>query len=232
MMKTAIVTGGSKGIGKEICVTLANNGYKVISTYNNTIPEKIDNVTYIKCDLAKDWNLFWSECEKISGKIDLLVNNAGVSLSKLVQDYTESDWDFVVNTNLKSAFMLSSLASKHMIKNKSGNIINISSMWGIAGASCESLYSITKASLINLTKSLAKELGPSGIRVNAVAPGVIDTDMLKNYSESDLNELKEETPIGRLGTPEDIANVVLFLASDCSSFITGQTITADGGFTL
>lgn len=231
-MKTAVVTGGSKGIGREICRVLASNGYKVISTYNNTIPEEISNVTYVKCDLSKDVNFFWNECEKLSEKIDLLVNNAGVSMTKLIQDYTNDDWEYVINTNLKSAFFLSSLASEHMIKNKSGNIINISSMWGETGASCESLYSITKAGLINLTKSLAKELAPSGIRVNSVSPGVIHTDMLNIYSEDDLNQLKEETPIGRLGTPKDIADTILFLASEKASFITGQNISVDGGFTL
>jgi 3-oxoacyl-[acyl-carrier protein] reductase len=231
-MKKAIITGGSKGIGKELCKAFAQNGYMVVSTYNNTIPEKIENVTYLKCDISKDCESFFNQALTILGNIDVLVNNAGMSVTGVIQDFCNDEFDKVFSTNLKSIFQLSGNCASIMVKNKSGCIINISSMWGICGASCESLYSASKGAVINLTKSLAKELGPSNIRVNCVAPGVVKTDMIKCYSEEDLQELASMTPLQRLGTPADIAEAVLFLASEKASFITGQTLCVDGGFIL
>jgi len=231
-MKTALITGGSRGIGKEICKAFAKNGYRVVSTYNKTVPENIENVTYLKCDIAKEADTLFAKAEEILGKIDVVVNNASISRAGVIQDFSVEEYNLIFDTNLKSVFVLCSNAAEHMVKNKSGNIINISSMWGLTGASCESLYSATKGAVINLTKSLAKELGPSNIRVNAVAPGVIKTDMLASYTDEELEELRLSAPLERLGTPEDVAKLVLFLASSDASFITGQTITIDGGFTL
>ncbi|MBO5454856.1 MAG: glucose 1-dehydrogenase [Clostridia bacterium] len=231
-MKTALITGGSRGIGKEICSLFAQNGFLVVSTYNKTKPEEIENVTYIKCDISKEANTLFEKAENILGHIDVIINNAGVSHIGVIQDFSENDYNAVFDTNLKSTFILCSKAADHMVKNKSGCIINISSIWGISGASCESLYSASKGAVINLTKSLAKELGPSNIRVNAIAPGVIKTDMLNCYADEELEELRLSTPLERLGSPSDVAKLALFLASNDASFITGQTITVDGGFTL
>lgn len=170
-------------------------------------------------------------CIKEFGGLDVLVNNAGVSQDKLFTDITDEDWDNMMNINLKGSFYCSQVALKYMISEK-GNIINISSIWGISGASCEVHYSITKAGIIGMTKALAKEVGPSNIRVNSIAPGVINTDMLSGYNEEDIDALVEETPLMRLGTPEDIANCAIFLASDKSNFITGQVISPNGGFVI
>lgn len=171
-------------------------------------------------------------CIKEFGGLDVLVNNAGVSQDKLFTDITDEDWDNMMNINLKGSFYCSQVALKYMISEKKGNIINISSIWGISGASCEVHYSITKAGIIGMTKALAKEVGPSNIRVNSIAPGVINTDMLSGYNEEDVDVLVEETPLMRLGTPEDIANCAIFLASDKSNFITGQVISPNGGFVI
>ncbi|HGM3259141.1 TPA: SDR family oxidoreductase, partial [Clostridioides difficile] len=171
-------------------------------------------------------------CIKEFGGLDVLVNNAGVSQDKLFTDITDEDWDNMMNINLKGSFYCSQVALKYMISEKKGNIINISSIWGISGASCEVHYSITKAGIIGMTKALAKEVGPSNIRVNSIAPGVINTDMLSGYNEEDIDALVEETPLMRLGTPEDIANCAIFLASDKSNFITGQVISPNGGFVI
>ncbi|EII6787260.1 SDR family oxidoreductase, partial [Clostridioides difficile] len=171
-------------------------------------------------------------CIKEFGGLDVLVNNAGISQDKLFTDITDVDWDNMMNINLKGSFYCSQVALKYMISEKKGNIINISSIWGISGASCEVHYSITKAGIIGMTKALAKEVGPSNIRVNSIAPGVINTDMLSGYNEEDIDILVEETPLMRLGTPEDIANCAIFLASDKSNFITGQVISPNGGFVI
>lgn len=231
-MKTALITGGSRGIGKEICKLFAQEGYNVVSTYNQTVPENIPNVTYLKYDISKDAEDLFIKAEEILGNIDVVINNASVSSIGVIQDFNEREFSKVFDTNFKSVFILCSKAANHMVKRKKGCIINISSIWGITGASCESLYSATKGAVINLTKSLAKELGPSNIRVNSIAPGVIKTDMLNSYTHDELEELRLSTPLERLGTPKDVANLALFLSSDNSSFITGQTICIDGGFTL
>lgn len=226
-MKTAIVTGASKGIGKRIAQRLAEKGYAVVGTYNKTKTDKL-----VKCDLSKIEdikNLAKYTAEKY-GRIDLVVNCGGVSKCGVIQDISDEDVCYLTDVNLKAPYFLAKYTADYMIKNGSGSIINISSVWGEAGASCEVIYSATKGGLNAMTKALAKELAPSNIRVNAVAPGVIKTDMLNCYSEEDLNTLAEETPLKRLGNCDDIAKAVLFLAEN--DFITGQILTVDGGFTL
>lgn len=246
MQKTAIITGGATGIGAAISSLLYNEGYNVIIGYNTSE----DKAKSLEAELCANSNGSTAKCLKIDvtdvssvssafdycakeyGRIDLVVNNAGAAQQKLFTDITDADWQNMLTTNLTGCFNCCREATKYMVKQHFGNIINISSMWGIVGASCESHYSASKAGIIGLTKSLAKELGPSNIRVNCVAPGVIMTDMLKNFSQEDLDALKEETPLCRLGTPSDIASVVSFLASDKAGFITGQTISVDGGFVI
>jgi 3-oxoacyl-[acyl-carrier protein] reductase len=226
-MKIAIVTGASKGIGKEIKTTLENNGYTVVGTYNKTKAEGL-----VKCDLSKPEEI--KELVKYTlekyGKIDLVVNCGGVSLCGVVQDISEDEISYLTDVNLKAPYFMAKYVADAMIKNGAGAIINISSIWGNVGASCEVMYSASKGGINTMTKALAKELAPSNIRVNAVAPGVIKTDMLNCYTEEDLKALADETPLGRLGSCEDVAKAVLFLAE--ADFITGQIITVDGGFSL
>ena len=244
MNKTAIITGGATGIGSAISSLLCQNRYNVVVAFNtseekaitlinslnnggnNAIPFKVD-VT----DKSQVNNLF-DTAIKTFGKVDLLVSNAGIAQQKLFTDITENDWNNMLAVNLTGCFNCCQTATELMLKNHNGCIINISSMWGLVGASCEVHYSASKAGVIGLTKALAKELGPSGIRVNCIAPGVIKTDMLRGFSDIDLNELACETPLGRLGTPKDIAEAVLFLASENASFITGQVLSVDGGFII
>ena len=240
MQKIAIVTGGARGIGKAITETLAQNGIKVIANYNKSkeqaenlkkeLEEKNIIIDIIQADISKK-----EECEKIIeytikkyGKIDILINNAGISKVQLIDEVTEKDWNEMINTNLYSAFCMCQLAVPYMIKEKKGNIINISSVWGIVGASQEILYSITKAGIDGLTKALAKEVGPSNIKVNSIAPGYINTDMNKEISEKALDRIKEETPLEKIGEPIDIAKCVEWLIND--NFTTGQVISINGGW--
>lgn len=243
-MKTAIVTGGSRGIGAAISTLLSQNGYNVLINYNKSydaasalktnILSLGGNAEIFKCDVANadEVNSMVDYCLKNFGRIDLLVNNAGIAGQRLFTDITDADWNDMISVDLTGTFNCCRAVSKSMIKNHSGNIINISSMWGIGGASCEVHYSSAKAGVIGLTKALAKELGPSRIRVNCIAPGVIDTEMNSSYTKEDLKALADETPLCRIGKPEEIASVVKFLASDESSFITGQTVSVDGGFCI
>lgn len=226
-MKTAIVTGASKGIGKAVKKALERNGYAVVGTYNKTETEGL-----VKCDLSKpsDIKALVEHTIEKYGRIDLIVNCGGVSLCGVVQDISEEEVSYLTDVNLKAPYFMAKYSADYMIKQGGGSIINISSVWGNEGASCEVIYSASKGGINAMTKALAKELAPSNIRVNAVAPGVIKTDMLNCYSEEDLKELADETPLKRLGTPEDIAKAVLFLAE--ADFITGQILTVDGGFTL
>ncbi|HBH0129109.1 TPA: 3-oxoacyl-ACP reductase FabG, partial [Clostridioides difficile] len=222
----------------------AKEGYNVLVNFNKSeneakelytiLNEKNFSVKLFKANISnrEDVEDMVDYCIKEFGGLDVLVNNAGVSQDKLFTDITDEDWDNMMNINLKGSFYCSQVALKYMISEKKGNIINISSIWGISGASCEVHYSITKAGIIGMTKALAKEVGPSNIRVNSIAPGVINTDMLSGYNEEDIDALVEETPLMRLGTPEDIANCAIFLASDKSNFITGQVISPNGGFVI
>ncbi|MBQ9734761.1 MAG: 3-oxoacyl-ACP reductase FabG [Clostridia bacterium] len=245
-MKIALITGASGGIGRETALTFLNNGYFVVAQYNTGTSgiEQLkrlakergvyDYLFTVKADLSKVNEIedMMDKVDKSFKRIDVLVNNAGVSLNKLVTDTTESDYDKVFSVNMKSAFLLTNRVLKGMISAKKGKIVNVSSMWGVVGASMEVAYSASKSALIGYTKALAKEVGLSGINVNCVCPGVIDTPMNANLTKDDVIELKKQTPIGRIGTPKDIAELILFLSSDKSDFITGQIITVDGGLTL
>lgn len=242
--KTVLVTGGSRGIGKAISKTFAKDGYNVLINFNKSeneakelytvLDEKGFSVKLFKADISnrEEVENMIDYCIKEFGGLDVLINNAGISQDKLFTDITDEDWDNMMNINLKGSFYCSQTALKYMISEKKGNIINISSIWGISGASCEVHYSVSKAGIIGMTKALAKEVAPSNIRVNSIAPGVINTDMLSEYNEDEIDVLVEETPLMRLGTPEDIANCAIFLASDKSSFITGQVISPNGGFVI
>jgi len=233
-MKNVIITGASGGIGSEIVKNFINNGYFVIGLYFRHKPKLISGAEFFKCNLAneKEINTTLTSIIKKFKQIDCLVNAAGVSQFKQIQDVTGKDFDKIVNINLKSAILVSKFVAKNMIFNKSGKIINISSMWGNVGASVESVYSASKGAINTFTLSLAKELAPSGITVNAVCPGLINTKMNANLNEEDLNNLVSATPLGRIGTPTDVANVVEFLSSNKANFITGQLITVDGGLSL
>ena len=244
MRKVALVTGASRGIGRQIGIDLARNGYKVIINYNKSeeSAKNIENILkregleceIFKADISKEEDVkkMFEFCIEKYSTIDLLVNNAGISFEGLITDMNEEDWDKIVSINLKSVFLCSKEALRTMISAHKGKIINISSMWGVTGASCEVAYSATKAGVIGFTKALAKEVGPSGINVNAIAPGVIMTDMMSEFTDEDIRVLKEETPIMQLGSPKDISNAVLFLASEKSNFITGQIIGVNGGFVI
>lgn len=234
-MKNVLITGGSVGIGSGLVKYFSHAGYSVIFTYKShkEEAEKLSRLTNSRaffCDISKAKDI--EKLKLLTGNIDILINNAGISEIKLCTDIDEESWDNIVNTNLKGAFLLSKIYMQGMISNKFGRIINIGSMWGITGASCEAHYSASKAGLIGLTKSLAKELGPSGITVNLIAPGLIDTDMNKNIDPSVIQSIKEDCPIGRMGSVQDIATLAIFLASDNSSYITGAVIPVDGGYTM
>lgn len=223
-MKKVLITGGATGIGKAVALLFLDKGYDVYITYNKTLPD-YDGVTAIKCDLSNIEdikNLF-----KNFNSLDVLVNNAGVSIIKMINDITEEDYNNLMNVNSKAVYFCSKEAVSLMVKNHSGAIINISSMWGEVGASCETLYSMSKAGVIGLTKALAKELAPSGVTVNCVSPGIIDTRMNSEFSKE---ELVEEVPLERLGEPLDIAKAVLFFAEN--DYITGQDLSVSGGIII
>lgn len=222
-MKKALITGGATGIGKATAILLQQNGYDVYITYNKTAPDY--EVNAIKCNL-ENIDEIENTINEI-GSIDLLVNNAGVSLIKMINDITADDYEKITAVNERAVYFASKFAALKMIREQSGAIINISSMWGQVGASCETLYSMTKAGVIGLTKALAKELAPSNITVNCIAPGIIDTRMNNMF---DAEELKEEVPLGRLGTPEEIAKAVLFFAEN--PYITGQILGVNGGIVI
>ena len=236
-MKNIIITGASGDIGKEIANTLKAEDTNLILVYNRhsikNWSKKI-NVDCYKVDLTNNEEVFkfFSTIKAKYKHIDVLINCAGVSMIKQIQDYTNKDYDFVMDNNFKSTFLITKYISKLMIENKNGSIVNISSMWGKVGASMESLYSASKGAINSFTLALSKELGPSNVRVNAVCPGLIDTKMNKNLDKTAIDEIVYNTPLNRIGTPVDVANLVKFLVSEKSSFITGQIITVDGGFSL
>ena len=244
MNKTAVITGSSRGIGAAIAIKLANKGYNIVINYNNSrsdamgVLEKVRKTGVMAIALKGDVSNY-EESKYVVEKaleefnhIDVLVNNAGVSMHKLFTDMTPDECSRILAINLGSVFNFSRLVLPNMIKNHNGKIINISSIWGITGAALESVYSASKAAVIGFTKALAKEVGPSGINVNCIAPGVIDTDMNKNLSGEDIKKLIDNTPLERLGTAEDIANTVAFLCSEEAGFITGQVISPNGGFII
>ena len=242
MKQTALVTGSSRGIGRAIAVELAREGWAVCVNYLEHREAAEDLVRLLR---AEGWEAIAvradvSDRDAVEamvrtaqaelGPIELLVNNAGISYQGLFQDTSNEIWDRTLAVNLTGARNAAQAVLPHMLSEKRGCIVNISSMWGLRGASCEVAYSCSKAAIIGLTRSLALELAPSGIRVNCVAPGCIETDMVRVLGEETRAMLVEETPLGRLGTPEDIAHAVAFFASEKASFLTGQVLTADGGF--
>jgi len=233
-MRNIIVTGGTRGIGKAITKAFLDNGDRVFAIFEKNIDkaketEKLGAIT-IKADVGngEDIKKIIDEVHKY-GKVDILINNAGISQIKPFADITEDDWDRMFSVNVKSAYLMSKAVLSDMLKTKKGKIINISSIWGQTGASCEVHYSASKAAMIGFTKALAKELGLSGITVNSIAPGVIDTDMNKEIDEESLKEIVEEMPITRVGTPKEVAESVMFLASEKANYITGQVISVNGG---
>ncbi len=242
MKKSAIITGGTRGIGRAIAMKFYELGYNIALIYkNDEISAKefcshLDNnrVLLIKADVSS-----YDEMQKMGkdvisafGRIDVLVNNAGISEQKMINDITEIDWDNMFSVNVKGIFNCTKSVLDNMIHNKYGRIINISSMWGLTGASCEVHYSSSKAAIIGFTKALAKELGPSGITVNCVAPGLIDTDMNSSFNKEIIDEIVSETPVMRIGTGKDVAESVVFLASDNAEFITGQVLSVNGGLVI
>lgn len=238
--KVVVVTGSSRGIGAQIVKTLANENYKVVLNYNNSkeqaekiqqeLLEQGKEIEIIKADVSKR-----EETEKLTqfainkfNKIDILINNAGISQEGLFTDVTEEEWQKIINTNLNSVFYCNQQALKYMIPEQQGCIINISSIWGETGASCEVAYSTTKAAINGMTKALAKEVGPSNIRVNAIAPGIIDTDMNRNLTNEELEQIKEQIPLNKIGKALDIAKCVKWLIED--EYTTGQIISINGGW--
>ncbi len=235
MAKTVIVTGVTRGIGRQITLDLANEGYFVIGFYKNSETEvkeleKNGNIKTYKCDIT-DKNQVFTVAEEIlkNNNIFAIINNAGVAKTSLFCDVSEQDFDFVMNTNVKGAFLVTKAFLQNMINNKYGKIVNISSIWGVCGGSCEVVYSASKSAIIGMSKALSRELGPSNITVNCIAPGVIETDMISNLSQDDKESLALETSLQRNGKPKDISGAVSFLLSDKADFITGQVLTVDGG---
>lgn len=243
-MKTALITGASGSIGSAIVKKFVLEGYFVIAVYNKDL-QSIEN---IKKELKKD-NLddyiFAYSCDFSSGKnidvmlkdldksfkhIDVLVNNAGIDVYALLTDTTDAEWDNLFAVNCKSAFKLCKWALPSMISRQNGKIINVSSVWGVSGGSMEVAYSSTKSALIGFTKALSKEVAINGVTVNCVCPGVIDSKMNQRFSNEEIDELINQIPMGRLGRPQEIADLIYFLSSEKASYVTGQIITADGGF--
>ena len=242
MQKVVLITGASKGIGRKIAEILAINNYTIIANYNNSEKEAIELKRKIEehgktLDIYKADITDQKQCKNLVEyvikeykKIDVLINNAGIDKSQLITEVTKEDWDNIINTNLYSAFIMCQETVHNMIQNKKGCIINISSIWGQVGASMEVVYSISKAGMDGLTKSLAKELGPSGIRVNSIAPGFIDTDMNKIYNKEEITQIKEEIPLQKIGETIDIAKCVKWLIED--EYTTGQVISINGGWVI
>jgi len=242
MNKVILITGASRGIGRNIAKKLAQNGERVIANYNKSEKEAIElkkdleaegiEIDIFKADVSKREEVIElvKFVEEKYKKIDVLINNAGISDIKLFTDVTDEDWNNIINTNLYSAFCCTQEVVKNMIKNHSGCIINISSIWGLVGASCEVVYSISKAGIDAMTKSLAKELGLSNIRVNSIAPGIIDTNMNKNLSKEEINSIKEEIPLNKVGKTSDITKCIEWLIED--EYTTGQVISINGGWVI
>ncbi|MBQ7339619.1 MAG: SDR family oxidoreductase [Clostridia bacterium] len=245
-MKTALITGASGAIGLEMVKIFARNGYFITAQYNkkgenlfNLIEElkkeNIENqIMPVKADFSVSQSIenLYFEHIKTYSHVDVLINNAGVDFYAQVQDLKECDYQRVFDINVKAPMLLTSLCAKNMVERKSGKIIFISSIWGVNGGSYESLYSASKSSLIAYSKALAKELGPSNINVNCICPGVIKSPMNDGYTEEEIQDLIDRTPLGKIGSPSDVGELALFLSSEKSNFITGQSIVIDGGFIL
>ena len=242
--KYVLITGSSRGIGRACAVAFAKNGYHVFINCKNSVEQLAETeheilasgggCTALPGDVSDPdvVRSIFCKIKKVCQGVDVLVNNAGISHFGLLSDLSDSEWKNLIDTNLSSAFYCCREAIPHMVSEKCGKIINISSMWGQVGASCEVHYSAAKAGLIGLTKALAKEEGPSGITVNCVAPGVIETDMMAAFTAEDKAALAEETPVGRLGTPEEVAKLLVFLAGEDAGYITGQVFGVNGGLVI
>ena len=236
-MRTALITGGSRGIGAAAVRAFARAGFRAAFFYraDEAAAQAVARETgaaAIRCDVSDPGCVREAcrEAEGTLGHIDALVNNAGIAQQKLLTDVTDEDWRRMLDVNLSGAFYVIRAVLPGMISRKHGSIVNVSSVWGQVGASCEAHYSAAKAGLIGLTRALAKEVGPSGVTVNCVCPGVIQTDMLGGFTPGDLKALAEETPLGRLGTPQEVAAAILWLCQEDAAFVTGQVIGVGGGF--
>lgn len=237
-MKVILVTGASRGIGREIAKQSALKGYQVIANYNKSkqnaieLQEENPNIDIYQADVSKREEVknMVQDIIRKYGKIDVLINNAGIAEHKMFCDVTDEDWDKMIKTNLYSAFCATQEVLPNMIHRKQGCIINISSIFGIVGASCESIYSISKAGIDGMTKSLAKELGPSNVRVNSIAPGMIDTEMNYDLTKEDIQDIVDQTPLGKIGKTGDIAKCVNWLIED--EYTTGQVISPNGGWVI
>lgn len=238
MEKIVLITGASRGIGREIAKNIVQKGYKVIANYNKSeecateLEKENINIEAYKADVSKRVEVQKMIKYIISkyGKIDILINNAGISETKLFTEVTDEEWNKIINNNLYSAFCTTQEVLPNMINRKQGCIINISSVWGMVGASCETIYSIAKAGMDGMTKSLAKELGPSNIRVNSIAPGIIETEMNKKLSTEEISDITEQIPLERIGKTSDIARCVEWLIED--EYTTGQVISVNGGWVI
>ncbi|MBD9009114.1 MAG: SDR family oxidoreductase [Clostridiales bacterium] len=233
-MKRVLITGASRGIGAACARLFAKSGYDVIINYNNSKEEALRlareiGAETIRADVSSSAQV--DDMFKAAGEVNILVNNAGISGFYMLDAMSDDEWNKMIGVNLNGVFYCTRAVLPQMLRRKSGAIVNVSSMWGICGSSCEAAYSASKAGVIGLTKALAKEVGPSGIRVNCVAPGAIDTDMNKKLGGDAIKELCEETPLGRLGSPEEVARAILFLADD-DGFITGQVLSPNGGLVI
>lgn len=237
-MKTVVITGSSRGIGAATAKLFAENGFNVCVNYFHSekaakeLTASLPSAVAVKADISKkaDAVALIEAATETFGHVDVLVNNAGIALPpQLVTDVSDADYDRVFDINMKGVHNTVSAVLPQMVNRKSGSIVNISSLWGVVGGSCETVYTASKAAVIGYTKALAKELGPSGIRVNCVAPGFIRTEMNARFSEEEIASFAEETPLCRVGDPQDVAKAVFFLATDMSDFITGQTLCVDGG---
>lgn len=240
MNKTILITGASRGIGHALALAYAKKQYNLVICGRNsrTLENTADEIRLlgadclaVTCDVGKyeEVKALFDRISERFGNIDVLINNAGISHIGLLQDMSIDDWNNIVNTNLSSVFSTCKLAIPDMIRNHSGSIINISSVWGVCGASCEVAYSATKGGINAFTKALAKELAPSGINVNAIACGVIDTDMNRCFSDEERQNIIEEIPAGRMGSPDEVASLALSI-SEGSNYLTGQIIVLDGGY--
>lgn len=242
--KTVLITGASGGIGRAAALLFAQKGYRVALHYHrgrergeavlSKIKEEGGEAVLVQADIADEAQVqaMFAQIRSSFGCLDVLVNNAGTAGQKLLWDITADEWDAMFAVNMKGMFLCSREAARCMVSRRSGKIVNVSSVWGITGASMEVHYSAAKAAVIGFTRALAKELAPSGVQVNCVAPGVINTPMNAHLDEETMEALKEETPLGRIGTPEDAANSIFFLASDKADFITGTVLSPNGGFVI
>ena len=238
--RCVLISGGDRGIGAAAARAFWQAGYRVAVLYHThaeaaaALEKALPGCTVVQCDVASraSCELAFHTVEQALGHVDVLVSNAGIAQQKLFTDITPEEWQHMLDVNLSGAFHLCQLALPGMIRRKAGRILTVSSMWGQTGGSCEVHYSAAKAGLIGLTKALAKEEGPSGITVNCVAPGVIDTDMMAAFTAEDKAALAEETPVGRLGSADEVAQLLVFLAGESAGYITGQVFGVNGGLVI